>query len=122
MPQSIFCIKSELPFIFSGFHESILEDVQAELSPLVQNLRQILFNSIYLLLIYSAGMILCQVIARVIYVHLKNSRHMKMSKVFQLPSIVDQWQEHNSFREKEIYNSQSVIAESCESGVYDMTS
>ncbi|KAL4219867.1 hypothetical protein ACF0H5_020278 [Mactra antiquata] len=106
---------------FEGFHETILKEyIQSELSPLVQILRQILFNSIYLLLIYSSGMILCQVTARVIFVHLKNSRHMKMTKVFQLPSIVDQWQERNSFREKEIYNSQSVIAESCESGVYDI--
>ena len=36
-------------------------------------------------------------------------------------SANDHWQDNQSLREKEMYNSQSVIAESCESGVYDLT-
>ncbi|XP_053391456.1 uncharacterized protein LOC128554232, partial [Mercenaria mercenaria] len=109
--------------MFEGFHKSVLlEYIQRELSPLVLNLRSILFSSMYLLLACAAAMLLCQVTARVIYVHLKNSRHMKITKIYQLPSTMsDQWHDQQSLREKEMYNSQSVIAESYESGVYDMT-
>ena len=85
-------------------------------------MRMLLFRTIYLLLGYAGIMIICQISARVIFMHLRNSRLLRTNKVYQLPSSMDQWPEQQSLREKEMYASQSVIAESCESGVYDMTS
>ena len=109
-------------FLFSGYHENILSEfINAELSPVVTNFRSILLSTWYLLLGFAAAMLIFQITARVIFVQLKKSPHLRTTKIYQLPSTYE-WHDHRSLPEKEMYASQSVIAESCESGVYDMTS
>jgi len=66
-------------------------------------------------------MIVCQIAARVIFVYLKNSDHLKLTKIYQLPSQCSEMTDLPPFRNgSEKYENQSVIAESCESGVCDM--
>ncbi|XP_052785111.1 uncharacterized protein LOC128220662 isoform X2 [Mya arenaria] len=106
----------------TGLKSSLfLEAVQHELSPLVTNIRSILFGTIYLLLTCACMMIVCQIAARVIYVYLRNSDHLKLIKIYQLPGQCSELQDMPHFsNENEKYENQSVIAESFESGVCDM--
>ena len=98
----------------------MLEYIRAELFPLINNLRSILFSAFYLLLTFVSVMLVCQICARVLFVYLLKSRHLRTNKIYQLSSSIDQ--DPQDFPEKDIYERQSLIAESCESGVYDMTS
>ncbi|WAR28760.1 hypothetical protein MAR_014464 [Mya arenaria] len=83
----------------TGLKSSLfLEAVQHELSPLVTNIRSILFGTIYLLLTCACMMIVCQIAAR-------------------LPGQCSELQDMPHFsNENEKYENQSVIAESFESG------
>ncbi|KAH3814720.1 hypothetical protein DPMN_143229 [Dreissena polymorpha] len=98
-----------------------LDAVKAELSPLVLNLRDIIFNSVYLLLISACLMIICQIAARVIFVYLRNSNHLKLTKLYQLPSVCSDMDGSPRYRGGNEDEKQSNVAESCESGVYDLT-
>ena len=98
----------------------MLEYIRAELFPLVNSLRSILFSAFYLLLTFVSAMLVCQICARVIFVYLLKSRHLRTTKIYQLSSTVGE--DPQDFPEKDMYEGQSLIAESCESGVYDMTS
>ncbi|KAL3848201.1 hypothetical protein ACJMK2_019075, partial [Sinanodonta woodiana] len=108
------------PQLYTGFQENIFTDyISSELSPLVTSLRSILFNAFYILLLFAFLMLMCQILARVIYVCLLKSSWLHIKRVYQRPSALNQWQEPGqSFRDK-TYGSQSLIAESCESGVYE---
>ncbi|XP_052217276.1 uncharacterized protein LOC127835070 isoform X3 [Dreissena polymorpha] len=101
--------------------EMFLDAVKAELSPLVLNLRDIIFNSVYLLLISACLMIICQIAARVIFVYLRNSNHLKLTKLYQLPSVCSEMDGSSRYRGGNEDEKQSNVAESCESGVYDLT-
>ena len=108
-------------FLFSGSQRAVmLEYIRAELFPLVNSLRSILFSAFYLLLTFVSAMLVCQICARVIFVYLLKSRHLRTTKIYQLSSTVGE--DPQDFPEKDMYEGQSLIAESCESGVYDMTS
>ena len=65
-------------------------------------------------------MLICQICARVIFVYLQKSRLLRTTKIYQLSGFYDQ--EQQDFQMKDMYEGQSLVAESCESGVYDMTS
>ena len=96
------------------------EYIRSELFPLVSNLRSIMFSAFYLLLTFVSAMLICQISARVIFVYLLKSRHLRTNKIYQLSSCLDEDQQ--DFTIKDMYEGQSLVAESCESGVYDMTS
>ncbi|KAK3603718.1 hypothetical protein CHS0354_023331 [Potamilus streckersoni] len=108
------------PQLYTGFQEKLFTDyISSELSPLVTSLRSILFNAFYILLLFAFLMLMCQILARVIYICLLKSSRLHIKRVYQRPSVLNQWQEPGqSFRDK-TYGSQSLIAESCESGVYE---
>lgn len=105
----------------SGFQRSVFVDsVQSTVKPLVMNIRSIMFSTTYLLLVWAAAMLLCQITARVIFCYLKTSTHLKRTKIYQLPSQCTDGPDRTLYTEEKFENH-SVIAESCESGVYDMT-
>ena len=108
-------------FSVSGYQRvAFIESIQGEILPLVSNMRSIMFGTTYLLLVWASAMLLCQIVARVIFEFLKSSSHIKRTNVYQLPSQCTDMGDQELFPEEKFENH-STIAESCESGVYDMT-
>lgn len=115
------CFSHYLNLLFlPGFQRATFEhSIRSEVLPLVINMRSIMFGTTYLLLVWASAMLLCQIIARVIFGYLKNSSHIKRTKIYQLPSQCSEVTDPAMSGEK--FENHSVFAESCESGVYDMT-
>lgn len=123
----LFCLiqiacDTKIPLIcISGFQKpAFVDSVQSTVKPLVVNIRSIMFSTTYLLLVWAAAMLLCQITARVIFCYLKTSTHLKRTKIYQLPSQCTDGPDRTLYTEEKFENH-SVIAESCESGVYDLT-
>ncbi|XP_033759585.1 LOW QUALITY PROTEIN: uncharacterized protein LOC117341832 [Pecten maximus] len=103
---------------FKDFNdEKFMEYLHAELFPLVSILRQLLFNTCYILFAYACLMLICHIFIRVVLLYLKKTSRLPRVFMFLVSNANDCWKEHNvNNPNKDIYRSNSWI-ESCESGV-----
>ena len=107
--------------LFSDFDEAqFMENLHAELFPLVSTLRQLLFNTSYILFGYACFMLFSHMFIRVILSYLTKTHRIPSIPMFLISNANDCWKVHRSNynlqKEFDQYHSHSWI-ESCESGV-----
>ena len=90
--------------------------LHSELVPLVSTLRQILFNTCYILFVYACLMLICHMFIRIVLFYLIKTSRLPKAMIYLVSNTNDCWKDNEESNTKSMYRSNSCI-ESCESGV-----
>lgn len=90
--------------------------LHSELVPLVSTLRQILFNTCYILFVFACLMLICHMFIRIVIFYLIKTSRLPKTMIYLVSNTNDCWKVNEGSNTKSMYRSNSCI-ESCESGV-----
>lgn len=102
---------------FAEFRDvTFMEYLHTELLPLVETLRQILFNTCYILFGFACLMLISQIFMRVIIFYLLKTNRLPKVTRYLVSNANECWKASPISPHSSFYRSYSLI-ESCESGV-----
>lgn len=90
--------------------------LHSELVPLVSTLREIMFNTCYMLFVYACLMLICHMFIRIVILYLIKTSRLPKTMIYLVSNANDCWKVNEGSNTKSMYRSNSCI-ESCESGV-----